>query len=912
MVRWTIALGVSLLIGCTMAQKRYDINESVYGLCTDPNRTKAPEGSLMVCDNVRIQREGVIEPINGAESESVNVGISNIQRMVNYDGDLLLVDADNYVCFYGSQATAIQDYDSEDFEFFNEHLRFVEINSNLYFPTSKGIQKITGSSDSAAERTGVLPHVWLSAGYSIVFGYYENDDWFTSGNCCAYKVTVTREDANSNIMESAPTEASYVNAYDLNDSYVIGIVYLGNTIQAADKIRLYRTIQTTQTAGPSNAYYLLMEIEITDAHITSGSVSFVDIVSDTDLGASLYTDSSQYGHDQRNEVPPNAKEVAVFNGHMFYSNYKLPDRIIFNMLSHNEDVSGDNKLPGRRAATGDFASGSSDITNVSDTTGFETSQLLEGTHIPAETYISGINGTTVSMSNAATGTEATAAFDVLDVIVINHSGGYEAYAPCQGQGDKYTAAGLKRAMVRASDTDFMITITGPTRPGVGGAPPTDSNFVEIRAINDVPNYTYSGFQIHATHGSAFSPELPLPSEDPIIISTEQEFVGHTMMSRYELYEAVPEANSFVVGDGKEILRTIPLGETLIFLTKSGIYIGYGAGSSFTIRQHPTPNYILVRPDAAKQVGDVIFAITDKGFVKVTSTAVAGISDYMIHHDIKGMINALMSDDTSTRGCWVEYSQKYREVYFGLPDSVGDDYVGTVYIYNTITQVFYTLTPEQNVYYMIENTSDDLLLYYWGKLWSNTASMWIENSTPGGQNASIETISVVNTSTNQIRMVGHSASVGDVVYRSSDVSAVVTYLYPSDYVEIDDASDFTTGNAQVIEAFWATVIWLPKYGPTKMLRKHFVAHSWIFERLQESGDLYTLDEIEYTLDGAGRDYGPVAIRDTTHRMIIPIAHKRKLFLTPGISINRPGIHWQLVGMGIEYDVQGPMGVKNAQT
>ena len=62
--------------------------------------------------------------------------------------------------------------------------------------------------------------------------------------------------------------------------------------------------------------------------------------------------------------------------------------------------------------TGNTTANSAIITNVSTSKGVARGQIITGTNIPANTYVQDISGTTVTLSNAATGTATATAFTV--------------------------------------------------------------------------------------------------------------------------------------------------------------------------------------------------------------------------------------------------------------------------------------------------------------------------------------------------------------------------------------------------------------------------------------------------------------------------------------------------------------------
>lgn len=107
---------------------------------------------------------------------------------------------------------------------------------------------------------------------------------------------------------------------------------------------------------------------------------------------------------------------------------------------------------------------------------------------------------------------------------------------------------------------------------------------------------------------------------------------------------------------------------------------------------------------------------------------------------------------------------------------------------------------------------------------------------------------------------------------------------------------------IYDALACVVTWLPKYGETRALRKHFLAGSFIFP------DIDDLSSYQRRLSDAV-SYTTGTIRDQTNRYIVPIAHARKIELEPSIKIESvENANWKLSGMSLEYTIQAPRGVK----
>lgn len=125
-------------------------------------------------------------------------------------------------------------------------------------------------------------------------------------------------------------------------------------VTTAHFYQLYRTY-LTRAAGvtslsndgsgnpydPGDELKLAYEANPTNEDLTRGTITIHDITPDSFLGANLYTNpNSGSGIAQSNDVPPLAKDITYFKGYTFYSNTSTRHRLLLNMLSVIDFVSG--------------------------------------------------------------------------------------------------------------------------------------------------------------------------------------------------------------------------------------------------------------------------------------------------------------------------------------------------------------------------------------------------------------------------------------------------------------------------------------------------------------------------------------------------------------------------------------------
>jgi hypothetical protein len=114
-----------------------------------------------------------------------------------------------------------------------------------------------------------------------------------------------------------------------------------SNITTAHFYQIYRTALSTSTDAstlsdldPGDEMGLVFEDNPTSSEITAGSITVQDITPDSFRGANLYTNpNSGEGIAQANEVPPFAKDIALFKNCLMYANTKTKQRKQLSLLS---------------------------------------------------------------------------------------------------------------------------------------------------------------------------------------------------------------------------------------------------------------------------------------------------------------------------------------------------------------------------------------------------------------------------------------------------------------------------------------------------------------------------------------------------------------------------------------------------
>lgn len=339
------------------------------GLSTfNNNLSQVPEGSLEVADNVVIDRNGVIEPRRGFPQYSNDFGVGTDRakqllvyknRLLNHFGSTLQYDNGSGVLtsFNGSYIEP------------EAHLRMksVEANGNLYFTTTEGIKRI--SALTAADFTTAPGFIREAGGIQALdlngTVDYSSPGFFTPSSKVAYRLTWCFKDANSNLVEGAPSARLVLINYSTTDSAVTELTSaIPSDISTTDTqffYRLYRTavIQTSlgqdiNDIDPGDEMNLIVEDFPSSAELTARSILIKDITPESfrEGGSFLYTNPvSGEGILQSNYPPPLAKDVALYQNSVFYANTTTKQSLSVSLLSVQALISGTSTISIHQNAT---------------------------------------------------------------------------------------------------------------------------------------------------------------------------------------------------------------------------------------------------------------------------------------------------------------------------------------------------------------------------------------------------------------------------------------------------------------------------------------------------------------------------------------------------------------------------------
>lgn len=389
----------------------------IKGLARDPNAFQAASGgALRRAENVVVRSEGVAESRPNFDLLNEVIGTTfRAKALHEFDGVLVVVSQNsaspnNWVVTVGSTGLAPPGADTtlaQPPNYDDTETRFAEARGNLYGTGIRGPFVVESGSAGTWRFAGVPPLPWMTD-YSAPQLISAN----LPSHSYAYRFVLVRKDSSGYERRSPPSHrfACAINAAHGigNGTFATGTrVYIGrrsDTITAAegDIVECYRT-RITNGLEPRPEHFLAWSYVLTNTDV--GNHYFApppDTCLDNDLGAQLYTDSSQAGAIAAKYAPPVASALASWQRCMWFARVVEVQRIVIEMKSFGRAAAGVPRLIFKNVL---YTAGATTLT-VADTSQLEagmywTDNLVYG---PLETVLGVVyvppNTTIVSITNA--------------------------------------------------------------------------------------------------------------------------------------------------------------------------------------------------------------------------------------------------------------------------------------------------------------------------------------------------------------------------------------------------------------------------------------------------------------------------------------------------------------------------------
>ena len=302
------------------------LNLSISGLHTYSNPLSGvPKGALKVALNVNINRLNIAECRRGFTPSAYDLSTSTfrIKRFLDYQSTVL-AHYDSVLGKYDPDAgwTSVGALTKPSAA---QEVRSVVTSKNLYVTSDVGVKKLDGLASSlysAGLPKGTMMELTVGAtGTAVVAQKY-----------VTYRYLIGRKDASDNLVYGGVSGRYTVQNTDATYTKDITVVaYIPDGLSTSHFVGIYRSLGLT--AAGSDELYQVYEANIDSTDITNGYITFSDITPDDLTGDTIYTAPSQQGITQDNSEPPLCTDIALYQGHTFFSDIEDRHRFNFTLLS---------------------------------------------------------------------------------------------------------------------------------------------------------------------------------------------------------------------------------------------------------------------------------------------------------------------------------------------------------------------------------------------------------------------------------------------------------------------------------------------------------------------------------------------------------------------------------------------------
>lgn len=619
-------------------------------------------------------------------------------------------------------------------------------------------------------------------------------------NTASFRVLWQITDANKNLIQGAPSGISQISNRTGATAAPIVAFTVPPTITTSHQYQIYRSAAVADGSTPNDEGRLVYQGSPTSADITYGTIAVIDIVPESLFGAFIYTAASQQGIVNQNSPPPLAYDIAAFRNSMFYGNTSGLQTYSLTLLGTGTpagiqatDTLSIGGITFTAAAsetisTGTFAVApvvtvtptgtthtNTTIDSISSMTSIAVGQLISGTGIPANTYITVVGGSSVTISQAATASAS---------ITLTITGDSAA------QAIRDTAISLVRVINRyASSTVFAYYVSGPADlPG--------QLLITSRTVGA------SVFYVLSSRATCWSPLLPTSGTTQA--STNSVNKNYLYYSKYQQPENVPIGNYIPVGSAdKNILRVIPLRDALFILKEDGVF--YLTGTDATNFQVWPLDYTanLIGAETAVALNNQIYCLTTQGVVSITQNGVA-IMSRPIESSLTSLIaiNYTYLQNTSF-GVAYESARAY---YLFCVTAAADTSPTQYWRYNYVTNVWTHSVISKKCGGV--NPVDDKL--YLGNSGAPITDVENKNLTYAdyADYSSTQTISAVSGSSVTITS-SDTIAIGSIIFQSGSVFSTVTAVNTvTGVVTTSLPTDLVAGSADILAPISCTITWVP--------------------------------------------------------------------------------------------------------
>jgi hypothetical protein len=800
------------------------------------------------------------------------------------------------------------------------HQRVASLRKNLYLATNDGVRKLTATNDLVASLAGMSTALVIrQIDVTGVTGFLAHAPTYA-----AYSLVLRRTDDNNLVTRSIGLGTATVGNATGNNTNVVMTIALDSSVAAGDCIEIYRT-HTTTVLPPSREFFLVSEHEVTSADVSAGSYAYTDTTLDSLLGAALYCNDSREGVEAANFRAPMAKELATFNGSLFFANTISASRLALRWKDVGS-ASGATTGVGYRTINGTRTNLSSVIA-MADVVGLQVGMMLDvaaswsGTDPVVITSIVGNNVTMGSKTWGGATDGAPTALTFVDTIRVTSAsltGTQEYYPAAQGQygltnflsGHLAFLLSLQNGLAATRNVAHpeVYAYTADEYYRYAGGP--TSSLIATIVLEERARHG-SGFTARATHNTDYLKPVAAMSAGSgtaLLADTQPSAI---FWSKTDEPEHVPLPYFEPVGaQDAAILRIERSRDALWIFKEDGLWRLSGVAAPGWRIDLFDPTVRLMHPDTLVALGDTIYFMSTRGPMMVTDAGVfpmgyPGMLRSQIHEDFEPFMR-LYSDDASwpsEDGLWMTADETSGNVVLGLILS-GTTYI---YVYNVGTREWTnwdgtTGALDDIVHMVFEPVSGRLVVAN-----GDYAVQRVADGAGGVVNADYQinvTVSAVAANGVDLTLAAgtYVPVVGDAIKQAGHYY-VVTATPNATHVTVH-AAGVTAAAAVAYEGVDCEIQYLAQGTP--IIVKHWQAMNVAFHNLNGAYQLtapFATDKDQAAV--APRTLTYVAPSSATERpqavrFYVPRVTSLAQLLFPGFAIRQAAANWRVAGAALFYE------------
>lgn len=325
------------------------------------------------------------------------------------------------------------------------------------------------------------------------------------------------------------------------------------------------------------------------------------------------------------------------------------------------------------------------------------------------------------------------------------------------------------------------------------------------------------FTLTASRTSSWSPVLPGTS------SADRKLNG-LYWSKPQQPEAVPLINNITVGSANSpIQRIIALRDSVIIFKPEGVYRLTGESAPFVVNLLDDTIH-LIGSNTCASLNNQIFCLTNQFVVAVSETSVAIVSR-PIEKDLQRLLTAdflaSILIDVELFGVGYETDRKY---VLALPSDAEDIRANQYYVFNTVTQTWTRWTLPSDMSYALVNSYDDKLYWIGDEIYQERKEFDLTDYSDLDYTKSITsfdgTLVVLSNTTN--------IEVGSRLEQSDSVFALVEEIVDGTNVIVDREQEWAIATVTVQSPIAIAVQYAPIHAGSPAMQKIFQEFTCFFD------------------------------------------------------------------------------------